>query len=53
MGRIAFQGISSSKMRKVKNLIYRAAPQSHFAGVVSQATSLFVTAATRETVFSQ
>jgi len=53
MGPIVFQAISSSKMGKAMNLIYRAAQQSHFAAVVIQATNLFVTALTRETVFNQ
>jgi hypothetical protein len=40
-------------MGKAKNLIYRVVLQSHFAGVATQATSLFVMAVTRGMVFSQ
>jgi len=40
-------------MDKVMNLIYRAVPQSHFAGVVIPATSLFVTAVTPGMAFNQ
>jgi hypothetical protein len=39
-------------MGKVTNSISRAGPLFHFAGAVSQATSLFVMALTRETVFN-
>jgi hypothetical protein len=39
-------------MDKVTNLIYRDALQFHFADVVIQATSLFVTAVTHATDFN-
>jgi len=39
-------------MGKETNLIYPAALQFHFAGVVTQATNLFVTAVTHATDFN-